>query len=154
MAQILKITDEKFREEVIFEGKGGDCAIKNPKKILEFWNKGWTECDLLIIRFDSKIKYSETKPLIHVVIHNKKINKIIDVSNGKIAMIDSNSYLDKDYVFFMDYCERGYIHSYNRISYKNFKLSMKYIEEKENKDIQEYMILNLIINRLWDELSK
>ena len=61
----------------------GTCIMENCIRIGEFWRKGWTETMMCL----SLIKNPD-RLITHANIFNKKTNKIIDVANGKIKMVD------------------------------------------------------------------
>jgi hypothetical protein len=84
----------------------GTCIPENCKKLAEFWQRGWTDTCMIV----SHIKRNgDGKMIKHASILNPKTNKVIDVSNGCIKMIDANEWDDHNDVKKMAKIERSQI---------------------------------------------
>jgi hypothetical protein len=66
----------------------GCCIKSNCIKIIDMWNKIPKLRENTVLKFIVCNKSEEYKNVKHIIIHNKKTNKLIDVSNGRTKMID------------------------------------------------------------------
>ena len=84
----------------------GNCIPENCKKLAEFWQRGWTDTCMIV----SHIKRNgDGKMIKHASILNYKTNKVIDVSNGCIKMMDANEWDNHNDVKKMAKIERSQI---------------------------------------------
>ena len=112
----------------------GTCIMQNSIRIGEFWRKGWTDCELVA----SLIKrIGDGVMLMHLNIFNPKLNKIIDVSNGFVKMVDVATWRQHNTI----------IRSFN-INYNNVK-SVITISDKEMIHLRGEV--NMVFRRLLDE---
>jgi hypothetical protein len=78
---------------------GGSCIRENSERLIQLWDKGHIHLKMayLKIKLDKKLKkemkYKKMgKYINHFMIQCSKRNKFIDVSNGKMRMIDVDAY--------------------------------------------------------------
>tara|TARA_R110000751_G_scaffold37384_1_gene90664 strand:- start:835 stop:1332 length:498 start_codon:yes stop_codon:yes gene_type:complete len=73
----------------------GDCIEKNTQRITDFWFKFPEQKDVFNLKV-LQIRRQDGIIIHHCLIHNNKNNKLIDVSNGKIKMIDKDLYYESN----------------------------------------------------------
>ena len=81
--------------------KDGNCLEENSDRLAEFWERGWTECGMMVwklkvehdITKKGNLKKCAPRTIFHVNIFNEKTDKMIDVSNGMTKMIDREIWL-------------------------------------------------------------
>ena len=76
---------------------GGNCIRENAKKIIHFWEKGWTDCrytgGALVIDKEVKKRFkAKYKWIHHFYIRDTKNNRIISVSNGQQKIVPVEEY--------------------------------------------------------------
>jgi len=81
----------------------GNCIAMNTQRITDFWFKFPEEKDVFDLKV-LQIRRQDGIIIHHLLIHNNKNNKLIDVSNGKIKIIDKDLYYESnkpllDYTF-------------------------------------------------------
>lgn len=86
--------------------KEGNCIEMNTKRITDFWFKFPEEKEVFNLKV-LQIRRQDGIIIHHCLIHNKKNNKLIDVSNGKIKIVDKDLYYETnkpllDYTFSYD----------------------------------------------------
>ena len=86
---------------------GGTCINDNCIKIADFWKRGWTETCLMVCH----IKRADGVMIKHTNIFNPKTNKIIDVSNGFIKIVDADSWREYNNIIKMATIDRSAVRS-------------------------------------------
>ena len=66
----------------------GGCIKSNCIKIIDMWNKIPKLQDNTVLKFIVCNMDEEHTNVKHIMIHNKKTNKLIDTSNGRTKMVD------------------------------------------------------------------
>lgn len=96
MAITLKNNDTGFVIQTYQkpENEDGTCIMENCIRIGEFWRKGWTETTMFL----SLIKTLDGRLITHANILNPKNRQFIDVSNGRIKMIDTGEWFKSNKV--------------------------------------------------------
>lgn len=67
----------------------GKCVEENSQRLALFWKRGWTDC---VGQMVGIVRETDKQIIFHFNILNKKNNKIIDVANGFMKMVDYDAW--------------------------------------------------------------
>ena len=111
---------------------------------MEFWERGWTDCVLAVWILQKK----DSKIIKHCNIHNRKTNQIIDVANGKIKMIDFDTWKEQQRILQWT--------TINRVNFELFKESIVAYDRMGRKmkyeEVGDPRLLGEMVLRFWKSM--
>ena len=159
----MAVIDNDEYIDIVVNKKLGNCMYKTAERLNYLVRKyGIDNFGLFMM---CCIMKKENKYIRHTAIYNKKQNKIIDVANGKILLVDYDIYLEntfsqtKDNTYRITYLDDHRINMIDFSNYpdmnnksKSFILNDDNIKEIDNADLID--IIMTLIKSLWKNGNK